>query len=74
MWIILEIVAGWIALCCTLGPLLVWAFFYPERRAAAIQNRYDRWSGIPGTFATASDREKRKTRAQNMRVGFQVGP
>jgi hypothetical protein len=64
MRIIPEIVAGWIVLSCTLGPLLVWAFFYPERR----------WRGTPGTFATASDREKRKTRAQNMQVGFQVGP
>lgn len=37
MPIVIEIVVGWIVLSCTVGPLLTWAFFYPQRRAKAIE-------------------------------------
>jgi len=30
--IILSIFATWIAASCLVGPVLTWAFFYPERR------------------------------------------
>jgi hypothetical protein len=33
MKIVLEIVAWWILLSCTLGTCLTWAWFYPKRRA-----------------------------------------
>jgi len=37
MQTVLVIVVGWIALSCTLGPLLSWAFFYSKRRDEAAE-------------------------------------
>lgn len=35
-----EILAGWIFVSCTGGPLITWVVFYPEREAKAA---YDHW-------------------------------
>ncbi len=43
MQTLVEIVVGWIALSCTVGPLLAWAFFYRERRIQALEAAHDRW-------------------------------
>ena len=32
MRIVFEIVIGWVILSCTLGPALLWLFFYGKRR------------------------------------------
>jgi hypothetical protein len=45
MQMVLEILGGWLALSCTLGPVLAWAFFYPQRREAAIESRRARQDG-----------------------------
>jgi hypothetical protein len=33
MWTAFEVVAAWVVLNCTLGPVVTWLFFYGERRA-----------------------------------------
>jgi hypothetical protein len=43
MQIILELLCGWIVASLLLGVVLTWAFFYPERRARALQEAHDRW-------------------------------
>jgi hypothetical protein len=43
MRIVFDILIAWAALSFVLGSLLAWAFFYPERRAAAIQDAHDDW-------------------------------
>jgi hypothetical protein len=43
MQTIVEVIAGWISLSCIFGLLFAWAFFYPERRAAAIQAAHSNW-------------------------------
>jgi hypothetical protein len=40
---VLDVLFAWAALSCALGTLLAWAFFYPERRARAIQDAHDDW-------------------------------
>jgi hypothetical protein len=41
MQTVFVVVVVWVALSCTLGPLLTWAFFYWKRRARAIQAPLD---------------------------------
>jgi hypothetical protein len=43
MRIVFDILIAWAALSFVLGTLLAWAFFYPERRATAIQDAHDDW-------------------------------
>jgi hypothetical protein len=43
MQIVVEISLLWICSSVVLGPILAWAFFYPERQANAIQVAHDRW-------------------------------
>lgn len=43
MQIAIEALFGWITLSCLVGPPLAWTFFYPERRADAIQAAHDHW-------------------------------
>lgn len=43
MQTVIGTVVGWTALSCIFGPLLAWVFFYPERRADAIQAAHDHW-------------------------------
>ena len=43
MRIVAEIFAIWIGASLVLGPVVAWAFFYPERRAKAIQAAHVRW-------------------------------
>jgi hypothetical protein len=40
---VIEVVVGWVALSCVVGPGLAWIFFYPERRANVIQAAHDHW-------------------------------
>lgn len=62
MQILIEILCGWIVVSCTFGPLVAWAFFYPERRISLIRDRRDRLirAYATGASANGSDREKRK--------------
>src|ERR1700722_11171311 len=41
MQTVFVVVVVWVALSCTLGPLLTWAFFYSKRRVRAIQAPLD---------------------------------
>jgi hypothetical protein len=43
MRIVIEVALGWVALSCVVGPACAWFFFYPERRANAIQAAHDHW-------------------------------
>jgi hypothetical protein len=43
MQIVVEIFLLWVCLSVVLGHVLTWAFFYPERRADAIQVAHDHW-------------------------------
>lgn len=38
MGTLMEILAGWILVSRTGGPLFTWAFFYPERRMQAARD------------------------------------
>ena len=43
MRVVAEILAVWIGVSLVLGPAVAWAFFYPERRAKAIQAAHLHW-------------------------------
>jgi hypothetical protein len=55
MQTMLIIVGGWIALSCTLGPLLAWAFFYSERRAKSAEAALDHQIATGPTVTLAPD-------------------
>lgn len=43
MQIVVEILGAWIFVSLSIGLILTWAFFYPERRARSLQEAHDRW-------------------------------
>ena len=55
MQTVLIIIVGWIALSCTLGPLLTWAFFYSDRRAKKADAIRDRHTATGPTVTLAPD-------------------